>query len=142
LAAWLKILDLANNWQFVQVKKLAARQLEREQFDPIRKIELYHRYGLDRTLLIPSYAALCCRSEIPSVAECNILGMETVVMLFTAREQARSRGSQVNDEELHAIIQDAFKLAVAPAVNGDQSPNSGGSVNSAFAHLSNLTERK
>jgi hypothetical protein len=137
----LKILELANNWQFVQVKKLAARQLEKEQFDPIRKIELYHRYNLDRTLLIPSYAALCSRHEIPSIVECNILGMETVLMLFTAREQARSNGSQLEGEELYAVIREAFKLVVAPAVNGDQSHKSGGSVNSAFANLSNLTER-
>ncbi|KAJ8495035.1 hypothetical protein ONZ45_g13034 [Pleurotus djamor] len=89
--SWTAILDLAFKWQFPEVKRLCVRELERLEMSDVQRIHVYHKYAVDRNLLIGRYAALCEREEPLSVAEGMLLGMETALTLARAREIARSK---------------------------------------------------
>jgi hypothetical protein len=144
---WIKILKLAKYWKFQEVENLVTRQLEKLQLGPIHKIVTYQDYGLDSSLLIPAYAAICERAEPITTEEGNALGMQTAMMLTCARERARcnpkARGPlspapvTIDEADTHAIIGDIFGLtAPSPStagashsVNGRKMRNNGGGVN-------------
>ncbi|PCH35703.1 hypothetical protein WOLCODRAFT_80255, partial [Wolfiporia cocos MD-104 SS10] len=86
---WTAILKLAYDWRFAEVKKLCCRELEKFDIAPVQKIELYQTYELDKKLLIPSYIAMCTRQEPLSVKEGRQLGLETALLIATARETTR-----------------------------------------------------
>ncbi|KIP01472.1 hypothetical protein PHLGIDRAFT_80546, partial [Phlebiopsis gigantea 11061_1 CR5-6] len=86
---WISILKLAHIWRFLEVKRMATRYLEDFTLDPVRKIELYQWYELDKRLLIPSYVALITRLEPLSLDEGRRLSLETALLIATARECAR-----------------------------------------------------
>ena len=146
LDEWIRILKIAQSWKFPEVKKLVARSLEQLEIGHVQKIVTYHEYGIDRTLLIPSYAALCARAEPISSNEGNALGMDTVLMLAAARERARcnpaARGPvspapvDLSDAETYTIIQDIFGLT---APDGDAVPP-GRSAHGSTFQLVSLTQ--
>ncbi|KAI0944070.1 hypothetical protein AcV7_001990 [Taiwanofungus camphoratus] len=121
---WTAILKLAYDWRFGEVKKLCCRELEKFKIPPVRKIELYQTYDLDKKLLIPSYIALCMRTEPLSIKEGRQLGLETALLLATAREQARGKPSgsgirspspvSAEDGDLVSIVTDVFGLTAGP----------------------------
>ena len=97
---WERILHLAHVWEFQEVKKLVVRELEKKEIDDVERIALYHRYDIDRQLLLPSYTILCAREEPFTVTEGNTLGMETTLMLVAARERARRNWTpDMNEDE-------------------------------------------
>ncbi len=84
---------------------------------------MYQTHELDKKLLISSYAALTIRPEPLSFSEGKRLGLETALMLATARECARAAPSNggrsptaadCNDEVLVGIIRQIFGLAPGP----------------------------
>lgn len=117
---WSAILKLAYDWRFSEVKKLCCRELEKFEIEPVLKIELYQRYDIDKKLLIPSYAALTVRAEPLSVREGRQLGLETALLLATARECARGRVSEhgklsptaasLDTDPLVRVIKEVFGL--------------------------------
>ena len=120
---WEAILKIAYDWRFAEIKKLCCRELEKYEIEPVRKISMYQTHELDKKLLIPSYAALTLRAEPLSFTEGRKLGLETALMLATARELARVSPSSpspspsaasLNDEVLTAIIRDIFQLSAGP----------------------------
>ena len=122
---WSAILKLAFDWRFPEVKKLCVRELEKFEIPPLQKIELYQAYELDKKLLIPSYVAMCMRAEPLSIKEGRQLGLETALLLATARESARGRPSgspgqlcsspvTVESEEMISIIRDVFGIIASP----------------------------
>jgi len=96
---WERILHLAHVWEFQEVKKLVVRELEKKkkEINDVERIALYHRYDIDRQLLLPSYTILCAREEPFTVTEGNTLGMETTLMLVAARERARHNRPNMNE---------------------------------------------
>ncbi|OBZ69485.1 hypothetical protein A0H81_10107 [Grifola frondosa] len=133
---WEVILKLAYDWRFPEVKRLASRQLEKLEIPPVEKIALYQTYELDKKLLIPSFAALCSRTEPLTFAEGTHLGLETALLIARAREWVRgqSMGSSVRSpspvsvggEDMVAIIREVFSLPTVPismsnGVNGTHS---------------------
>ncbi|KAJ3480829.1 hypothetical protein NLI96_g8082 [Meripilus lineatus] len=120
---WEAILKLAFEWRFSEIKKLCCRELEKYEIEPVRKIAMYQAHELDKKLLIPAYAALTIRPEPLSFSEGRKLGLETALMLATAREIARTTSSSgarspmspsVTDELLAGIVRDVFGLAPGP----------------------------
>lgn len=117
---WSAILELAHRWGFPQVKALAVRELEKLEMSAIDRIVLYHRYEVDRALLIPRYAALCEREQPLTLEEGTRLGMETTLNIVRARECARSTPSlngtrspipaMIDAEEMGSIIKDLFGI--------------------------------
>jgi hypothetical protein len=108
-------LGLAHHWQFAEVKSLVVRELEEAVIPSIYKIVIYHRYEVDRGLLLPSYTDLVSREETLSLDEAKDLGLETSMMIMTAREIVRkgeAPTSAVNapPEELRSIIRQVFRF--------------------------------
>jgi len=133
LDEWLRILKLAQHWGFTEVKHLVTRSLELLEIGHIQKIVLYHQYGIDRSLLISSYAAICARAEPISNDEGNALGIQTVLMLAAARERARCdpaagplSPAHITGSETQAIIQDVFGLTAPSTSDGSTPPGNTG----------------
>jgi hypothetical protein len=118
---WTSILKLAHQWDFIEVKALAVRELESLQIPPLSKIVLYQTYAIDRKLLQPALTALTMRDEPLTIEEGRDLSLETALELARAREIARAPvfsskksgpRSPVNlaGVELDALIKDIFRL--------------------------------
>lgn len=112
---WAAILGLAYHWQFTEVKALVVRELEKQTIPSIYKIVIYHRYNVDRGLLLPSYTDLVSREDTLSMEEAKDLGLETSLMIMTAREIVRKGNAptsalKVSIEELKAIIRQVFRF--------------------------------
>lgn len=87
---WTSILELSNEWSFVEVKALAVRELEKLEIAPIEKIYLYNKYFIDRAYLITSYGAVCIRPDPLNLHEGTKLGLEICLKIAAAREQVRA----------------------------------------------------
>ena len=112
---WAAILGLAHHWQFAEVKSLAIRELEKHTIASIYKIVIYHRYNVDRGLLLPAYTDLVSREETLGLEDARNLGLETSLMIMTAREVVRKGEAptsvvRISQEELRAIIRHVFRF--------------------------------
>ncbi|KAJ2936054.1 hypothetical protein H1R20_g1040, partial [Candolleomyces eurysporus] len=127
---WSVILSLAHRWGFAEVKSLAVRELEKKEFEPIDRIVYYQTNDVDRNLLIPHYASVCARQAPLTLAEGIKLGMETTLVIASAREYIRATPMgdglrspatpTVAGEELFDMIRELFNI---PAVDRPQSRN-------------------
>ena len=124
-------MKLAHQWNFIEVKALAIRELESLAVPPLPKIVLYQKYAIDRNLLKPALTALTIRDEAVTIDEGREIGLETALDLARAREIARSPvfsgkksgnpRSPVNlaGAELDVVIKDIFHL---PSSTGPDPP--------------------
>jgi len=92
-----------------------VRELEKQIIPSIYKIVIYHRYNVDRGLLLPSYMDLVSREETLSFEEAKDLGLETSLMIMTAREivrkgEAPTSTVNVSTEELKNVIRQIFRF--------------------------------
>ncbi|KAF9463283.1 hypothetical protein BDZ94DRAFT_637061 [Collybia nuda] len=87
---WTDILELAHTWEFGEVKRLVVRELEKHELEIIFRINLYQRYSVESTALIPLYTRLCMRDEPPNDEEADALGIKTTVRVYRARELLRT----------------------------------------------------
>lgn len=84
-------MNLADKWDFNEVKELAVRELQKKkELDIVTKMALYQKYKVDKRHLVPLYASLCKRDIPLSLGEANILGMEATILVNTARERLRA----------------------------------------------------
>lgn len=117
---WESILHLAHRWAFPEVKNLAIRELEKKDLPDVKRIKLYHDNHVDRTFLIPRYAALCERSAPLTLAEGRDLGIETTLMIARGREEARASRTAsgarspltptIHGADLHEFIRELFQI--------------------------------
>lgn len=124
---WSSILKLAHQWEFVEVKAFALRELEQLEMPALQKIILYHTHDINRNLLLEAYCALTLRDESITIEEGRQLGLETALMLAHAREVARAPvfnskksgnpNSPVNlaGNELDTLIKNLFHLSLPDA---------------------------
>ncbi|KAJ7643250.1 hypothetical protein B0H17DRAFT_1163892 [Mycena rosella] len=128
---WSTILELAQRWEFAEVKNLAVRELEKLDLPDIDRIVLYHKLVVDESYLIPRYVALCERPELFTVEDGLRLGMEIVIPLSRARECARNEGTSggrspspasLGGTELTNIIKDHFNIKPVGKANGTGAP--------------------
>lgn len=124
---WTSILKLSHQWDFVEVKTLALRELERLEIPPLQKIVMYHNYVVDRNLLQVAYTALTIRADPITIEEGRELGLETALQLARARELARSTASggkkpqlpvNLAVAELDVLIRDLFQLPTPDGSSG------------------------
>ncbi|KAJ7610056.1 hypothetical protein B0H17DRAFT_1341581 [Mycena rosella] len=106
---WSTILELAQRWEFAEVKNLAVRELEKLDLPDIDRIVLYHKLVLF------------------TVEDGLRLGMEIVIPLSRARECARNEGTSggrspspasLGGTELTNIIKDHFNIKPVGKANG------------------------
>lgn len=120
---WSSILKLASQWDFVEVKNFALRELEQLEMPALDKIILYHTHNIDRNLLQAAYIALTVRDESISIKEGRLLGLETALRLAHAREFARRKAGTTRSlvnlavPELDTFINQLFNLALPNASN-------------------------
>ncbi len=118
---WTSILKLAHQWDFIEVKALAIRELENLRIPPLQRVALYQKYAIDRSLLRPALTALTIRDEPITIDEGREISLETALELAKAREIARSpvfSGKKGNPRspvnlagvELDTLIKDIFNL--------------------------------
>ncbi|KAI0002398.1 hypothetical protein BJV74DRAFT_815595 [Russula compacta] len=124
---WSSILKLAHQWEFIEVKAFALRELEQLEMPALQKIILYHTHDINRNLLLEAYTALAVRDESITIEEGRQLGLETALMLAHVREVARAPvfggkksgnpSSPVNlaGTELDTLIRDLFHLSLPDA---------------------------
>ncbi|TFK29659.1 hypothetical protein FA15DRAFT_581696 [Coprinopsis marcescibilis] len=109
---WFTVLDLSQKWGFAQVKSLAVRELEKKEFSDIDRVAEYQKNDVDRNLLIPRYAALCAREKPLTLPEGLKLGMETTLIIASAREFVRA-----------SKLADGSRSPISPTVEGDELVN-------------------
>jgi len=91
--------------------------MEKQTIPALNKITIYHRYDVNRELLFQSYMDLCLREEPLSYVEAGDLGLETWLMVSTARETIRrgdgsaSPTANRSTEEVESTIGQVFRLA-------------------------------
>ncbi|KAF8953195.1 hypothetical protein BDZ97DRAFT_1679881 [Flammula alnicola] len=91
---WNCILNLADQWDFNEVKELAVRELHKKKdLDLVTKMALYQKYKVDQRHLVPLYAELCRRDHPLNLDEAQILGIEATVLVNNARERLRANPS-------------------------------------------------
>lgn len=90
--------------------------MEKQTIPALNKITIYHRYDVSRDLLFQSYIDLCLREEPLTYAEAEDLGLETWLMISTARESIRrgdgsaSPTANRSAEEVKRVIGQVFRL--------------------------------
>jgi hypothetical protein len=138
---WISILKLAYEWRFAEIRRLACRYLETFTLEPVRKIELYQLYELDKRLLIPAYTALVNRLEPLTINEARRLTLETAMLIATARECARGKlesgkhspmVASVKPEAMVDIIKEVFGLSNVTPSSPSLGPIAEGRGPSAF----------
>ncbi|KAJ6463360.1 hypothetical protein C8R45DRAFT_517541 [Mycena sanguinolenta] len=84
ISDWACILHLGHEWQFLEVVKLAVRELEKMALPVVDRIALYQKHKVAEDLLVPHYATLCTRGCALDLDESERLGMSTVVLINQA----------------------------------------------------------
>jgi hypothetical protein len=121
---WICILNLADKWDFNEVKELAVRELQKKrELDIVTKIALYgyQKYAVDKRHLVPLYAALCKRDFPLSLEEGQTIGMEATVLVNTVRERLRANHSAgrsplpkgLEEADVFRVIETQFRQADA-----------------------------
>lgn len=104
---WNCILSLANKWNFEEVKELAVRELhKKKELSIVERMALYERYKVNKRHLVPLYAALCQRDYPLTLDEATILGLESTILVNTARERLRSKPSDEGRSPLPEGLED------------------------------------
>lgn len=91
--------------------------MEKQVIPALNKITIYHRYDVNRDLLYQSYMDLCLREEPLTYAEAEDLGLETWLMISTARETIRrgdgsaSPTANRSSREVEHVISQVFRLS-------------------------------
>ncbi|KAG6896588.1 hypothetical protein C0992_007292 [Termitomyces sp. T32_za158] len=82
---------MAQEWEFPEVLELAIRELSKIEIPLIRRIGIYQDLRLDQKYLLPFYAKLCTRKQGLNQQEAAVIGLETTVTVFLARERLRDQ---------------------------------------------------
>jgi hypothetical protein len=97
---------LANKLQFKEVKELAIRELHMKRDLPlVEKMALYQHHQVDQRHLVPLFAELVSRDTALTLEESKILGPESTVLVYTARERVRSPPSDGDRSPLPSDVE-------------------------------------
>lgn len=112
------------------------RELHKKtELDIVSKMALYQKYKVDKRHLVPLYAALCQRDTPLTLDECMILGMESSVLVNTARERLRANPSDGGRSPLPTGLEegDVFRV-LETAMEIEEGSTEKFRSESAFAH--------
>ena len=90
--------------------------MEKQTIPALDKITIYHRFDVNRDLLFQSYMDLCLRDQPLTFAEAEDLGLETWLMISTARETIRRGDGSASPTanrsfgEVERVISQVFRL--------------------------------
>ena len=86
LAQWLAVLELANEWGFDKIRGMAIDSLNKVPLDPVLKVEIGRKYGIDE-LLLSAYVAIALRETPLSEQEAGKLGYSFIMKNTEVRER-------------------------------------------------------
>ena len=111
---WVTILRLATRWSFPNIKELAVQKLEALDLRPAERISIYTEHGVDDERLISPYVELCKSPTIPTLADSQLIQMETLLNILQAREEVQCeaiklglgspRNASLGDETLRETV--------------------------------------
>lgn len=104
-------------WQFLKVKALATRKLDKLDIEPIDKAVMALQYEVDPAFgwLEQAYTAIGERDESISKAEAERLGLDVVVHLAALRERIR----KTRFEQEKIVLQQMSSATRVPSPQGD-----------------------
>ncbi|KAG6877956.1 hypothetical protein C0993_001574 [Termitomyces sp. T159_Od127] len=147
---WKVILRLAHKWEFMEIKNLVVRELEKLEMPDVDRIATYQNHDVDRNYLIPRYAALCEREQPLTLEEGTQLGMATTLMIARAREYARSNpaadGSRspttagIREDEMHGLVRLLFDIQPSAKCDDKAKPTASGTGSVTSAGTPTATE--
>jgi len=89
---WITILDLSTRWKFDDIHQLAIKELLGHKIESVQKIELEHKYNVQRQWAYEAYIDLCSRGSPLTRNEAKRLGIETATLVNQAREKLEKSG--------------------------------------------------
>jgi len=92
---WVAILDLATQWEFDDIRKLAIKQLAEYKLEAVEKIELQQKYHIEKQWAYQSYVNLCSRVSPLTSNEAKRLGIHTATLINQTREKLMASGRRV-----------------------------------------------
>ncbi|KAH7928354.1 hypothetical protein BV22DRAFT_1005071 [Leucogyrophana mollusca] len=120
---WVALLSISTRYGMDRVRERALEEIDSmPPVDPIRRIVLAKKHDVAEWL-VPAYAALCRRVEPLNVLEAVEIGLETTVLVATAREKVRERdiiniiaghpsSEELDDPFVLGVIDEVFGLHV------------------------------
>lgn len=93
---WKVILELADKFNFPEIKELCVRELQKKseaELPLVERIALYARYKVNPSHIVPLYAELCKRDMPLTLIEAKMLGMEATIIIANTREVLRAKPS-------------------------------------------------
>jgi len=83
---WITVLKIAHNWKFNVLKEAAIQELQKIQLDTVLRVDMYQKNNVDTRYILPYYVDLCARNKTPTKQESKLLGHDTTIAVFQARE--------------------------------------------------------
>jgi len=100
-------LHFSAKWGFNEVRELAVRQLEGINMELVDRIQLYKEYEVAQKHFFPLYMQLVKRKELIGLNEARVLGIETLVLVQSARERLRAHVTK--EQPFHSPIRKDIK---------------------------------
>ncbi|KAH9975677.1 hypothetical protein BGW80DRAFT_1250600 [Lactifluus volemus] len=107
---WISILKLAYQWNFIEVKELAVRELNNFKIPAVQKIGIFQKYEVDQNHIREAFMSLVVRNEPITFEEGRQLGLHAALSVARGRELVRMLPGG-NITEIDALIQDVFPLS-------------------------------
>ena len=98
LQQWIGILSVSTRFECDKMRDRAIKEIHqhRPRINPVNKIVLAHMYHIPEWY-VPSYAAICQRTEPLTPEEGRNLGLDIAILLAQAREAARQESATTRE---------------------------------------------
>ena len=84
-------MDHDTRWKFDDIRQLAIKESLGHKIESVQKIELEHKYNVQRQWAYEAYIDLCSRRSPLTSNEAKRLGIETATLVNQARERERNQ---------------------------------------------------
>ncbi|KAL1659802.1 hypothetical protein GGF50DRAFT_119528 [Schizophyllum commune] len=84
---WIAVLELSTLWDFVDIRRVAIKELGALEMDPVHKIVIQMRHDIKREWSFGAFDTLCRRSEPLDIGEGERLGVEVLAKVAATREK-------------------------------------------------------
>ena len=108
---WIEVLDLATEWRFNVIRKLALGRIQDLGLDPIHQLELAQRFHVS-SWFVDGWKALVLDANLMSLKDAECVGLRVAFELCSLRE--RLHANALNKEDLEGELRAVF----APALEG------------------------
>lgn len=120
VAEWTSILNVSHQWKFDAIFELATKKLNELGMDPVEKIILWKKFGLNEEYLRDSYLSIVSQQDPLTMEEVELIGVSTVYKFYAAekrygairnkkvRKSEESSDVLTATEKVEGIVEDIF----------------------------------